>query len=244
MKVRCSHSYRKDKMKVIGIAGYARCGKDTFVQIAKEILQKNGYRATRVAFADMLKDEVTDMLMDYSFKARVKTDDPTVKTQMRPLMVWWGCQRRYESEGGLYWVNEVNSQIQDLINDTQSAGESTERMVTLVSDVRFPNEAKWVHEKWDGQVIHLKKWQSEWRKGGQDGSDEFLVKVYDAAPNEEEAKQDPLVEAMADVKTEWEGKGKPTAADASTEIDLQKVVLTALNSTKFFKHQSIGTLTL
>ena len=231
-------------MKVIGIAGYARCGKDTFVQIAKDILQKNKYTPMRLAFADMLKDEVTDMLHECGFKGRVKTDDPVVKTQMRPLMVWWGCQRRFESEGGLYWVNEVDHQIEDLIADCVAEGESPDRRVVLVSDVRFPNEAKWVHEKWDGQVIHLKKWQSEWRKGGQDGSDEFMVKVYDPAPNEEEAKQDPLVEAVADVKTEWEGKGKATAAIASAEVSLQKVVLDALNSTKFFKHQTIGTLTL
>ena len=168
------------------------------------------------------------------------------KERVRPLLVFWGCQRRYESEGGLYWVNEVDNQLQDIINDAQSGGTTTERMVALVSDVRFPNEAKWVHEKWDGQVIHLKKWQNEWRKGGQDGSDEFLVKVYDNAPNEEEAKQDPLVEAMADVKTEWEGKGKATADIASAEEDLKKVVWAALNHTKFFKlpEAVIGTLTL
>jgi|FAXJ01.1.fsa_nt_gi hypothetical protein len=233
-------------MKVIGIAGYARCGKDTFVQIAKDILQKNNYRAIRMAFADMLKDEVTEMLTDHEFKGRVKTDDPVIKTQMRPLMVWWGCQRRFESGGGMYWVNEVDSQLRKIGTDMTSNGDSGENIVALISDVRFPNEAKWVHAAWGGQVIHLKKWQSEWRKGGQDGSDEVLVKVYDSAPNEEEAKQDPLVEAMADIKTEWEGKGKPSATDASTEVDLQKVVLAALNETKFFKHPEpvIGTLSL
>ena len=231
-------------MKVIGIAGYARCGKDTFVEIAKTILQKNRYRAQRFAFADMLRDEVTGMLKSNKFKGTVRTDDPVIKTQMRPLMVWWGCQRRYESDDGMYWVNEVDHQIEKLNRYTMSAGESTERMVALVSDVRFPNEAKWVQEKWGGQVIHLKKWNAGVCRGGQDHSDETFVKVYPPAPNEEEAKQDPLVEAMADVKTEWEGKGKPTAADASAELDLQQVVLDALNKTKFFKHTSIGTLSL
>jgi len=114
----------------------------------------------------------------------------------------------------------------------------------LISDVRFPNEARWVHEKWGGSVIHLRRWKSEWRKGGQDGSDEIFTKVYDDAPNEEEARQDPLVEVMADVKTEWEGKGKPTAAEASLEPALMQVVLDALNSTKIFKHQTTGTLSL
>ena len=231
-------------MKVIGIAGYARCGKDTFVNIAENILTKNNYPVIKLAFATKLKSEVQKMLRKSGFQLDVLNLSADEKERVRPLFVFWGCQRRFESEGGLYWVNEVDNQLQDIINDAQSGGMSTERMVALVSDVRFPNEAKWVHDKWDGQLIHLKKWQSEWRKGGQDGSDEVMVKVYDPAPNEEEAKQDPLVEAAADVKTEWEGKGKPSAADAATVIDLQKVVLDALNSTKFFRHQSIGTLTL
>jgi hypothetical protein len=233
-------------MKVIGVAGFARCGKDTFVKIAIDLLKKNGYTPQRVAFADMLKDEVEGMLQTNKFKATVKTDDSAAKTLIRPLLVWWGCQRRHETEGGLYWVNEVDRQIQDIINDCQSGGASTERMVTLVSDVRFPNEAKWVHEKWGGSVIHLKRFSNEWRKGGQDGSDEFLVKEYDKAPNEEEAKQDPIVESMADVKTEWESKKKATAQDASEIPDLQKVVLAALNQTHFFKHKEpiIGSLTL
>ena len=233
-------------MKVIGIAGFARCGKDTFVKIAQDILKKNGYTPMRLAFADMLKDEVERMLKDNKFSATVKTEDSAAKTLIRPLLVWWGCQRRHETEGGLYWINEVDKQIRGIVADMQSGGGSTERMVTLISDVRFPNEAEWVHGNWDGSVIHLKKYQSEWRRAGQDGSEEVQVKVYDSAPNEEEAKQDPLVEAMADVKIEWEGRGHKTAADAANSRDgyLQKVVLDALNSTKFFKHQSIGSLSL
>lgn len=235
-------------MKVIGIAGYARCGKDTFVKIAQDILKKNGYTPMRLAFADMLKDEVEGMLKDNKFAATVKTEDSAAKTLIRPLLVWWGCQRRHETEGGLYWVNEVDKQLHDIINDCQSGGMSTERMVALISDVRFPNEAKWVHNNWQGDVIHLKKFQQEWRKAGQDGSDEVQVKVYDAAPNEEEAKQDPLVEAMADVKTEWEGKGHKTAAAAATAGDdyLKKVVLDALNRTKYFRYSEaiIGSLSL
>ncbi len=51
---------------------------------------------------------------------------------------------------------------------------------------------------------------------------------------------------MADVKTEWEGMNKATAALAAQEESLHKVVLDALNKTKFFKHSEpiIGTLSL
>ena len=230
-------------MKVIGIAGYARCGKDTFVNIAKNILTANGYRPTRFAFADMLKDEVQTMLEAHNFQATVRTEDIQKKTQVRPLLVWWGCQRRYESDGGMYWVNEIDKQLA-MKDECEARGGHIGSGVALISDVRFPNEARWVHEKWGGSVIHLRRWKSEWRKGGQDDSDEIFTKVYDDAPNEEEARQDPLVEAMADVKTEWEGKGKPTAAEASLEPALMQVVLDALNSTKIFKHQTTGTLSL
>lgn len=221
-------------MKVIGIAGFARCGKDTFVKIAQDILKKNGYAPMRLAFADMLKDEVENMMIDNGFKATVKTDDTAIKTLVRPLLVWWGCQRRYESEGGLYWVNEVDKQIRDVVNDFQTGGSSTERVVALISDVRFPNEARWVHENWNGSVIHLKKYLIAQSNGIPSELGKF--KLYDAAPNEEEAKQDPLVEAVADVRTEWEGKGHKTAADAANAGDnyLQKIVLDALNQTKFF----------
>jgi hypothetical protein len=230
-------------MKVIGVSGFAQSGKDTFVKISIDILKKNGYTPMRVAFADMLKDEVESMLQKNDFKATVKTDDSAAKTLIRPLLVWWGCQRRHETEGGLYWVNEVDKQLQDIINDTQSGGASTERMVVLVSDVRFPNEAKWVHEKWNGSIIHLKKYSigKERKVLGGDWED---VKYYDKAPNEEESKQDPLVEAQSDVKTEWESKGHKNATAAAVEQDLQKVVWEALNQTKYFKHPTIGTLSL
>ena len=229
-------------MILIGVGGLARAGKNTFVEIAKNILTKNNYRVIELAFANKLKNEVQEMLRKNGFGLDVLNLSADEKERVRPLFVFWGCQRRFESDGGLYWVNEVDQQIQELIHDTQSAGESTDRMVVLVdrmvvlvSDVRFPNEATWVHKKWGGSVVHLKKWKWEDVRDGLGGGEE-TIKVYDSAPNEEEAKQDPIVEAMSDVKTEWEGKGHESAASASLEKDLQTVVLDALNQTKFFKH--------
>ena len=231
-------------MKLIGVGGYARCGKNTFVEIAKNILTKNNYSVIELAFANKLKSEVQEMLRKSGFELDVLNLSAEEKERVRPLFVFWGCQRRYESEGGLYWVNEVDNQLQDIINDAQSGGMTTERMIALVSDVRFPNEAKWVHEKWGGDVIHLKKWTYQEVRDGL--GDSITAKVYDSAPNEEEAKQDPLVEAVADVMTEWQGKGKASAAEASAEVDLQKVVLDALNQTKGFRYATpvIGKLNL
>ena len=235
---------KSNNITVLGVSGYARCGKNTFVEIAKNILTKNNYSVIELAFANKLKTEVQEMLRRNGFKLDIFGMTPEQKEHVRPLFVFWGCQRRYESEGGMYWVNEVDNQLRNIIIDAQRGGVSTDRMVVLISDCRFPNEIEWVQKKWSGQVIHLKKWRSEWRKSGQDGSDLSMMKVYDSAPNEEEAKQDPIIEAMADFKIEWEGTGKLSILDASIETDLQEVVLETLNSTKFFRHKSNGILTL
>jgi len=222
-------------MKVIAVSGFAKVGKDTFVGIAIDILKANGYRPFRVAFADKLKNEVQHMLTTNGFHLDISKLSAEEKEKVRPLFVFWGCQRRNESDGGLYWVNEVDNQLNGICVDYLAHGESHDNVVALVSDIRFPNEAKWVHEKWDGSIIHIKRWKTEWRKCGQDGSDECATKVYDSAPNEEEAKQDPLVEAVADVKMEWENKKEPTTIAAIKNQKLKEVVWEALNQTKYFK---------
>jgi len=221
-------------MIVIGVAGFARSGKDTFVGIASDILRANSYRPMRVAFADKLKEETDAMLRHNNFAATTKTDATDAKTLIRPLLVWWGCQRRYESPDGLYWVREIDKQLNSICDSYVANGESHDRLVVLVSDVRFPNEATWIHDKWGGSVVHLKRWKTEFRRCGQDGSDECGIKVYDPAPNEEEAKQDPLVEAVADVKVEWENQKMATTSDAIKSEKLKVVVRGALNNTHYF----------
>lgn len=227
-------------MKVIGVGGYARCGKDTFVGIAKQILSKNNYRPMRVAFADTLKDEVQSMFNSNNFDLDIYTTNTSLKSKLRPLLVWWGCARRDLSEGGLYWVNVVDKQLREIEADYIRNGESTDQIVALISDVRFPNEAQWLHEKWNGQLIHLRRWTSKQVRDGY--GDDVFAKVFDDAPNEEEAKNDPLIREVADVKVEWESKNILPGADATQDAYLRKQVQDALNSTKYFKHSSIGTL--
>lgn len=225
-------------MIVIGIAGYAKAGKDTFVSIAKTILERNDYRAIRVAFADKLKDEVQGMLYDNQFKLDVKKLTPEEKERVRPLFVFWGCQRRYESEGGLYWVDVVNDWLEDIVYEYKEHGESTERIVALISDVRFPNEAKWIHETWKGQVVHLRRYKKV--PIGVNIDEHGCMKTtaynheYDLAPNEEEFKQDPLVLGQADYRVEWENKRAKSSEEATQDPELHKIVLKALNTLPMF----------
>ena len=217
-------------MKVIGISGYARCGKDTFVEIAKDILRRNGYSPFRVAFADKLREEVQHMLGTYEFKTSVYTDDTAEKTINRPLCVWWGCQRRTESPDGGYWIRMVDEKIRQYEDSSTRCGIDTDKMVFLVSDVRFKNEAEWVKNKWNGSVIHLKRWTLTEQVSPEGFID--LYKKYDEAPNAEEAKNDPLVIEIADHHAEWENLKLRSTATLSPE--LKAVVLKSLNEVKYF----------
>jgi hypothetical protein len=231
-------------MKVIGISGYARCGKDTFVAIAKNILKRNGYSPFRIAFADKLKEEVTEMLVTNNFKASVLTDDTEAKKLIRPLLVWWGCQRRRESDGGLYWVKTAEEKIKNYYAGARHSNIDDDKLVMLVSDVRFPNEARWIHETFDGDVIHLRKYTVQSLTDspafvyGLSTAVEFQ-RIYDEAPNEEEKIQDPIVREMADQRIDWE---KSLSTDVLNDSKLNEIVLDALNRTKYFKNTSIGTL--
>lgn len=227
-------------MKVIGIGGYARSGKDAFVSIAKKILTKNGLTAERFAFADNLKKEVGGMLKAHDFNLDIYTTDATEKTNLRPLLVWWGCARRDLSCSGLYWVEQVHLQLLKIQEKYRNEGLSDDNFVALISDVRFVNEVKWLQNTWNGDFIHLRRFSMQKCRDGY--GDDFMCPVFDAAPNEEESKNDPLIQEIANVKVEWESKGIPPGGCVTQDEYLQGKVLNALNLTRYFKHQTIGIL--
>ncbi|HOS15850.1 MAG TPA: hypothetical protein PKX15_02375, partial [Bacteroidales bacterium] len=146
---------------VIGVGGYARSGKDTFVNIAKPILRKNGYFVVQLAFASKLKEEVQKMLNDNGFRTSIyDIEDNHAKELIRPLLVWWGCQRRYETYQGMYWVSKVNSQLEEIANQLlKHENSDAKKIVFLISDVRFGNEAEWIQKTRKGKVIHLKRYR-------------------------------------------------------------------------------------
>ena len=185
------------KPLVLGVGGFARSGKDTFVKIAKKILKEHGYSSIRLAFADALKEEIDHFLKEcYGISAW--TDDLDEKSVIRPLLVAHGCQKRVQCP--TYWIDKIDQTIENI-----HFGED----VIFISDCRFPNEADWIHNKWGGWFVHLKKYSvrssmqydSAWT-GKEIGVREW--KQYDDAPNNEEAKNDPICEEKADYKLEME----------------------------------------
>lgn len=225
-------------IKLLSIGGLSRAGKDTFVGIAKNILAKDGYKSLKIAFADNLKREVQIMLRDNGFKIDINNISAEEKERIRPLFVFWGNQRRRESEDGLYWIDIVDKKINFICNDMNT---DPDKFIFFISDIRYMNEAKWIKETWKGEFIHLKRYSiKELVFREHDVYEKKPTRVYDPAPNEEELKQDPIIQEMADQKIEWENKKKLTLAEAIEDPYLQNIVLKTLNKTKYFS----GTLSL
>jgi hypothetical protein len=104
-------------MKILGISGYARSGKDT----AALALIEEGWR--RIALADALKREVLAMLAVHGVTPDL--NDPATKEQLRPLLVFWGAFRRKQDPD--YWIMQMPG-----------------KNCLVVPDIRYLNECNWI----------------------------------------------------------------------------------------------------
>lgn len=206
-------------MKVLGVGGLARSGKDTFCAIAKDILNKNGIKAKQYSFANVLKKEVRPFLREMC-GIDVWTDDSEIKKDIRDFLVWYGTTF-WRKRDPKRWIRCVDNQLKD---------DGKEVDIALVSDVRYPNEGDWVHS-WNGYLVHISAWRMAPADEGIElgGHDNSEIKTYFKPPNEQERINDPLVKDQSDYKLEWEAKGL-TPEQAFNDKSLRIEVLKALNS--------------
>jgi hypothetical protein len=142
------------ELPIIGLTGRAGAGKDT---VCKLLMEYNpGFH--RFAFTDALRHEVyealrlshgekylPDALRSWEgFEAyvaeRKRYDPDTQEGAIRQLLQAWGMIRR-DLEGDEYWLNRA----------VLDSG-------TVITDLRFPNEAELVRSR-DGWVVNV------WRDG-------------------------------------------------------------------------------
>lgn len=92
-------------MKVLGICGYARSGKDTLYETIEKYYKGNVYR---VAFADPIKHDLAEFILT-NFNISVWTDIDEEKDIIRPILVAYGeSQRKIDP---LYWVKRGMYQL-------------------------------------------------------------------------------------------------------------------------------------
>ncbi len=197
----------ENKPIIIGVSGFARSGKDTFVKIAKKILKENGYTTQQKAFANELKNDIDDWLKE-KYGISAWTDDAEEKKIIRPFLVAHGCGKRFQTKGKC-WIDKVDEKIKFEMGVYGHAYINHLKHVIFISDVRFPNEADWIHNDWNGWLVHLKKYSVITPKGepiyneiGQLENPPW--KHFDQPPNSEEAENDPICEEKSDYNLEME----------------------------------------
>lgn len=128
---------------IIGLTGLARCGKDTFCNYARQHLKSLNYETQRLAFADELKKDIDEFLIE-KLGISAFTEVTSEKEIIRPMLTTWGTDIMRKKDD-LHWVKKVEEVIVE---------NKKNNIVSIVTDIRFPNEIEYIH-KIGGKVIHL-----------------------------------------------------------------------------------------
>jgi hypothetical protein len=109
----------------------------------------------------------------------------TIPDNRDDTLVWYGKMKRIASSG-TYWTSLLKEQI-----------DSDDTPLAFVSDIRYDeyekDELYWAQNVMDGVLVHVSRY--EINSG---------VKEYIQPPNEDEARNDPNIQAKADFRFEWE----------------------------------------
>ena len=167
-------------------------------QLCTALESSNIRKAIPTVAIEMVRDDW--LIEKYGISAW--TDNTEEKKIIRSFLVAHGCGKRIQTQGK-YWINKIDNKIQLFIDTTPYPSNTIKNNVIFISDVRFPNETNWLHEKWGGWLVHLKKY-SVGKERFVHGGDWKDVKYYDKAPNAEEAENDPICENNADYRIELE----------------------------------------
>lgn len=154
------------------LSANARSGKDVLTKCFIQEFANHGINAKRFAFADELKREVNPLTL-LNLGINAFTEDSYEKQLIRPLLLSWGKIGRNIDEN--YWVKKVNAQIKQ-----------SEPCLAIISDCRYPNEAKYFADK---TLIHLTRYD--------DNGGEF------PPVGEDEALYIPELKEMADFCLKW-----------------------------------------
>lgn len=171
--------------KVIGLAGHARSGKDTFASILMHKLQQTGKSVKRIALADPLKADVDDFLVK-NIGISAFTQVPEEKLLIRPMLVWYGDTQRKRTSGR-YWVDLAKKVIDESDYDYY-----------IITDVRYDvyekDELYFLKNEVNGLLCHISKYLVM-----PNGEKEFI-----APANDHEAQNDPKIKSVAHHKIQWE----------------------------------------
>ena len=141
-------------MKIIGLTGRARAGKDTTATAIQQWCREHGIWSERLALADPLKasaaaalgvkgtlDEAVAFCEGLKHHGRITVAfAPSSRLELsgREYLQNYGTEAHRDVFGERFWTNVARVRLDDL------AEEGVE--VAIITDVRFDNEAEFVHD--------------------------------------------------------------------------------------------------
>lgn len=160
---------------VIGLAGVAGSGKDTFCSILSSKI-----KAKRFSLADKLKEEVRPWCKKrYSIDPLNCSRDE--KNSIREFLVFHAKYMRNET-GGRYWIEKTSKEVRD-----------SDEKYKIITDIRYDDyrndEVSWLKNELGGVLVHI----------SMVGRDGLLVPPV----NSEEARNNPKLIEKADYRIKW-----------------------------------------
>lgn len=114
-------------MKLIGLTGLKRSGKDTVADMMiQQLMPKN---VIKIGFADALKEEVANAI------GKNRDFIEQNKANFRLILQGWGTDYRRNMCGTNYWINKLGVKLLKCDHSVH---------MVIVPDVRFLNEAKFI----------------------------------------------------------------------------------------------------
>jgi dephospho-CoA kinase len=169
-----------NNVNLIGIAGVAGSGKDTFAEIIKKVFESNGFEVNCLSFAKKLKEEVAEVSKNmYGVDTTNCTREE--KNLIRPLLLAHGAIMR-EKTKGQYWIDG----IKDLVSNDK---------INIITDVRFCeyecDEVDWIQSN-NGIVVHITRFFEE---NGE--------RIYISPDNEYEKRNNKILKNRANYSFSW-----------------------------------------
>jgi hypothetical protein len=138
---------RPEEIRLIGVHGPLNGGKDTAANIIQDLLPN---RYNRYAFARPIK-EACQVL--FGFKPE-QLEDRVLKETVDP---YWGFtpRRTMQLLGTEFARNMLRDDVWIKRAERECLSNAAAGRGTIITDVRFPNEAEWIRSRDDAVIIHL-----------------------------------------------------------------------------------------
>ena len=129
-------------IKVLGICGFARSGKDSFADFLCKLFPCE-FKKTSLAYE--LKRDLNPFLLS-KLGISAFTEKPKEKEIIRPLLITWGTDVIRNKFSKSYWIDKIKKKIVE---------NSKSNFITIIPDVRFVNEIEWI--KMNGESIYIER---------------------------------------------------------------------------------------